>query len=276
MIGTCRLCLSIGVQLQRSHLLSAAIYRVLRDNKRIANPNPIVLSPEGRVQTSKQQWAHLLCRSCEAILSREGEDWIFRYGMKNDDRFLLADILRAIKPSVGTPTEHTRLYESVLVPEINADAITHFAVGMFWKASIYGWNTDGSVPVNLRGQDEEFRRFLLGQIGFPHKAVLAVMVREGGVIDKLTHTPAGIVGLETSTFQFPIPGFSFVLTLGENIPERISQYCIVRGLGRPLVTTVATEHFLFQQAQAAAVRAARPKVQSTRRKNPRKSDAGQG
>jgi hypothetical protein len=266
-IGTCRLCLEDGLELQRSHLLSAAVYRILRDEGQFANPNPVVITPEGRAQTSKQQRAHLLCRCCEAILSREGEDWIFRHGMKNDGSFPLADILRRAKPSVGAPTEHTRLYESLLIPEINAVAITHFAIGIFWKASIHGWNTDGSIPVNLAGYDEEFRHFLLGEAEFPRNTVLAVMVREGGAIDRLTHTPAGMAGAEMSTYQFPIPGFSFVLTLGKNIPERISQYCFVRGLGKPIVTTVAVEQFSFQQAQRAIARASKPTVRLRRRTN---------
>jgi hypothetical protein len=268
MIGTCKLCLKDGMELQRSHLLSVAIYRILRDDGRAANPNPVVITPEGRVQSSKQQRAHLLCRSCESILSREGEDWIFRHGMKNDGSFPLADVLRRSKPSVGTLREHTRLYESVLIPEINAAAITHFAIGIFWKASIHGWNTDGTIPVNLSGYDDEFRLFILGEADFPKDAVLAVMVREGGAIDRLTHTPAGIVGAQMSTYQFPIPGFSFVLTIGKNIPERTGQYCFVRGLGKPMVTTIAVEQFLFQQAQGAIARVQSSKIRPGRRNSP--------
>jgi hypothetical protein len=156
-------------------------------------------------------------------------------------------------------------YEAALIPEVNAAAITHFAIGIFWKASIYGWNTDGSIPVNLVGYDDQFRHFLLGEVEFPTDAVLAVMVREGGPIDRLTHTPFGSSGPEISTYQFPIPGFSFMLTLGKNIPERISQYCFVRGMGKPIVITVATEQFLFQQAQRAIERCQRPKARTHRR-----------
>ncbi len=122
MIGTCKLCLRDGVELQRSHLLSAAVYRILRDDGVAPNPHPVLITPEGRVQSTKQQWAHLLCRSCEALLSREGEDWVFRHCMKRDKSFPLAELLRRSRPSVGTPGEHTRLYESVLIPEINAAA----------------------------------------------------------------------------------------------------------------------------------------------------------
>ncbi len=265
MIGTCKLCLQDGVKLQRSHLLSAAIYRILRDDGVAPNPNPVIITPNGRMQSNQQQWAHLLCRSCEGVLSREGEDWVFRNGMKQDGRFPLADLLRRSRPSVGTLGEHTRLYEAALIPEINAAAITHFAIGIFWKASVYGWNTDGSIPVNLGGHGDPFRRFLLGEVEFPKDAVLAVLVREGGPIDRLTHTPFGSFGPEISTYQFPIPGFNFVLTLGKNISERISQYCFVRGVGKPIVITVATEQFLFQQAQRAIKRAQRPKVRSHQR-----------
>jgi hypothetical protein len=262
MIGKCRLCLRDGVGLQRSHLLSAAVYRILRDDQLARNPNPVIITPKGRMQSNQQQWAHLLCRCCEALLSREGEDWIFRHGMKRDGSFPLAEMLRRSRPSVGTLGEHTRLYEAALIPEINAAAITHFAIGTFWKASVYGWNTDGSIPVNLGGYGDRFRHFLLGEAKFPTDAVLAVLVREGGPIDRLTHTPAGSVGPEISTYQFPIPGFSFVLTIGKNISERISRYCFVRGAGRPIVITVATEQFLFQQAQRPIERAQRPEVRA--------------
>jgi hypothetical protein len=265
MIGTCKLCLRDGVELQRSHLLSAAVYRILRDDGVVPNPNPVLITPEGRMQSNQQQWAHLLCRSCEALLSREGEDWVFRHGMKRDGSFLLAELLRRSRPSVGTLGDHTRLYEAALIPEINAAAITHFAIGIFWKASVYGWNTDGSIPVNLGGYGDQFRRFLIGEAEFPKDAVLAVLVREGGPIDRLTHTPAGSVGPDISTYQFPIPGFSFVLTIGKKISERISQYCFIRGVGRPIVITVATEQFLFQQAQRAIERAKQPKVRAGRR-----------
>jgi hypothetical protein len=265
MIGKCKLCLGNEVELQRSHLLSAAVYRILRDDGVAPNPNPVLITPEGRVQSNQQQWAHLLCRSCEALLSREGEDWVFRHGMKQDGRFPLAELLRRSRPSVGALGEHTRLYEAALIPGINAAAITHFAIGIFWKAGVYGWNTDGSIPVNLAGYGDRFRRFLLGEAEFPKNAVLAVFVREGGPIDRLTHTPAGSAGPDISTYQFPIPGFSFVLTIGKNISERISQYCFVRGVGRPIIITVATEQFLFQQAQAAIERAQRVKARTRRR-----------
>ena len=258
MIGTCRLCLKAGVELERSHLLSAAVYRILRDDGKVPNANPFLITPEGSVQSSKQQWAFLLCEPCEAILSREAEDWIFRHGMKADGNFPLADVLRKVRPSVGTLADHTRLYEGILIPEINSHAITHFAIGIFWKASVYEWNTDKTIPVNLLGYQDEFRRFLLGEAVFPQDAVLTVLVREAGAIDRLTHTPFGSVGAVTATYQFPIPGFSFVLTIGKNIPQRISQYCFVRGLGSPIVTTVAVEEFLFHQAQRAVNRARTP------------------
>ena len=92
-----------------------------------------------------------------------------------------------------------------------------------------------------------------------------MLVPEGGTIDRLTHTPVGSAAPDISTYQFPIPGFSFVLTIGKNISERISQYCFVRGVGRPIVMIVATEQFLFQQAQRFIERAQRPKARTHRR-----------
>jgi hypothetical protein len=47
----------------------------------------------------------------------------------------------------------------------------------------------------------------LGSADFPKDAVLAVMVREGGAINRLTHTPVGIAGAQMNSYRL------FVLTL---------------------------------------------------------------
>jgi hypothetical protein len=112
MIGTCKLCFRDGVELQRSHLLSAAVYRILRDDGVAPNPNLVLITPEGRVQSNQQQWAHLLCRSCEALLSREGEDWVFRHSMKQDGSFVLAELLRRSTASFLKILDRPPLHQS--------------------------------------------------------------------------------------------------------------------------------------------------------------------
>jgi hypothetical protein len=200
-------------------------------------------------RSSKQQRTYLLCRPCELILSKNGENWFFRNGMKADGRFRLADVLRKAHSSVGTLADNTRLYEAALIPEINSLAIAHFATGIFWKASVHGWNDDGRVPVSLFGYADQFRRFLLGEREFPQSAVLTVVVRERGLLDRLTYAPAGFSKGATSSYRFPIPGFNFMLTVGKKIPQRTSQYCFVRGVGKPIVVTSTLETFLMQEAQ---------------------------
>jgi hypothetical protein len=249
MLGKCKLCLKEDVDLQKSHLLSQAIYKTLRGENGPKNPNPYQISREGSVQSSKQQRTHLLCRPCEAILSKNGENWFFRNGMKADGRFPLADVLRKAQPSVGTLADNTRLYEAGLIPEIDSLAMSHFATGIFWKASVHGWNDDGRVPVNLFGYADQFRRFLLGEREFPQNAVLTVVVRERGLLDRLTYAPAGSSKGATSSYRFPIPGFNFMLTIGSKIPQRTSQYCFVRGVGKPIVVTSTLDTFLMQEAQ---------------------------
>ena len=69
---TCKLCLKSVVKLEDSHFLSAGIYRRLRDLT-AKNPNPMLLTPKGAVQTSKQITTPLLCSECEQRFSKHGE-----------------------------------------------------------------------------------------------------------------------------------------------------------------------------------------------------------
>src|SRR5277367_373103 len=72
-IGKCKLCLREGVSIQRSHFLPAGVYRILRDDQ-AKNPNPWLLTEKAAYQTSWQMKAWLLCRDCEQLLSKKGED----------------------------------------------------------------------------------------------------------------------------------------------------------------------------------------------------------
>jgi len=60
----CALCLKTRT-LQRSHLIGKVIYALNRDD----DNDPVMMTPERTIITSRQMWQHLLCRDCEQLIS---------------------------------------------------------------------------------------------------------------------------------------------------------------------------------------------------------------
>ena len=253
MVGKCRLCLRENVELKLSHYISAAVYRTLRGAAAPGmNPDPFHVTQGKSFQTSKQDRAHLLCSECELRFSKNGEDWFFKNTLQKSGKFRLLETLSAGPASVYQQGVPTILYEADLFPSVNADAITYFAASVFWRGSIYGWNHDGSVPVNLHGYADQFRRYLLGERGFPERASLMAVVRPpGSPVDKVTYGPVGSSRGGNSYYRFPVPGFSFMLLIGPKLSEREKRYCLVRGVGRPLVVTTIPDEHIFREARTA-------------------------
>jgi hypothetical protein len=105
------------------------------------------------------------------------------------------------------------------------------------------------VPVNLYSYKEQFRRFLMGDLPFPKSASLWVIVRDGKEISQLTYTPSGRSRFGMTMYRFTIPGFLFMLSVGTKIPERLRQYCLLRGAGNPVVQTTCAEPWLMVEAR---------------------------
>lgn len=147
-IGQCRLCLRCDVELQESHFLPKGIYRILRDDGH-PNPNPFLVTGSARVQTSWQMKANLLCEACEGRFCKNGEDWVLRSCLKKDGSFRLAAWLAARAPDISAAGAATRIYFAANIPEIDIAALSYFSASIFWRASIHGWNSDGSIPVEL-------------------------------------------------------------------------------------------------------------------------------
>lgn len=252
MLGKCKLCLREAVELRLSHYISAAVYRTLRGNDAPGmNPDPFHVTKSASFQSSKQDRAHLLCAECELRFSNGGENWFFRHSLKKDGTFKLLDTLMAGPASVWQEGVPTILYEADRFPGINADALVYFAASVFWRGSIHGWNNDGSVPVNLHGYADQFRRYLLGEREFPKGAALMAVVRPPSLVDRVTYGPTGRARGRKSCYRFPLPGFSFMLLMGPNLTEQDKRYCLVRGLGRPLVVTSIPDEHIFKEVRTA-------------------------
>ena len=247
MIGKCKLCLQDGVDLQKSHLHPAAIYGSMRGDPDNGNPNPWLITHHGAVQTSRQECAHLLCSECEQRFSRCGESWVLANGLKSDGTFPLAAILSSKRPADSDPrTTTTKLYYASEIEEVDIAKLTYFAASMFWRASVYPWRTDRTVPVKLGPYAEDFRLFLMGARGFPANAALSVLVREGNEIKHFTHEPLSEKISSVFTHRYAMPGFLFLLFVGKEIPETHRNTCFVRGNNNPLYVSAVMEQYFMK------------------------------
>jgi hypothetical protein len=147
-----------------------------------------------------------------------------------NDRFLLYEILRKTPPDAVEGD--VAIYGAARNPEINVARIVHFAMGIFWKASVHPWKKGRTEPrIELGPYSEKLRMFLRGETPFPEETVLTVGVQRADVkfitfIDPYRGSAAG-----HRNFVFHVPGMQFVLAVGKTIDAGLRQCCI---LGNPL------------------------------------------
>lgn len=226
--AACGLCREVR-PLCRSHLLPRAFYRLLRGNgAENPNPNPHFLTREFDQQIPSQAADYLLCDVCEQMFRRNGEDWVLRHCYRGRGIFRLHPFLANAQPAVKTDT--TSAYETVRIPEINADALAYFGASVFWRAAARNWHIQRQhiMATNLGVEyQEQLRRFLLGLSGFPRLAVMIVMVSQSP--EPVLAAMFPIVFRQDGYFhhRFHIPGIGFHLFLGRQIPERFTRLCLV-------------------------------------------------
>jgi len=135
--------------------------RALYDLCRAPDSEPVFVSSELMVQTSRQTQDHLLCEGCDTSLSTNGEDWLLPKLATLNDRFLLYEILRKVPPDAVEGD--IAIYAAARNPEINVARIVHFAMGIFWKASVHPWKKGRTEPrIELGPYSEKLRMFLRG------------------------------------------------------------------------------------------------------------------
>ncbi len=228
------MCLKKNCDLQKSHLCPSSALKRLR-NFECSNPNPMWSTSKFALQTSNQTQDYLLCWDCEQRLRSNGEDWVMENCWHRNGRFPLQQALEASKPELLT--QYARLYRACDIPAIRIDQLSYFAASVFWRASVHNWRT-GKFRGNTKGMlgpyEEEFRKYLMGETGFPEHAALwvAVTVSKGldiaaGVFEPATSRPDPTCKVH----KFFLLGISFMLYVGKTIDARYKTFCFVRGWG---------------------------------------------
>jgi hypothetical protein len=155
--GICKLC-EKDSNLQNSHLIPASVYKRLQ-SRTAPNPNPVLIKPGTAFQTSRQTTTYLLCSVCENVLNSKGEKQVLPLLAKEDLTFPLYDLIIKVPPDCVL--EKIVAYAAARNPEIPVQALTHFALGTFWKASVHHWHgNDTNLQINLGPCEKSIRLFV--------------------------------------------------------------------------------------------------------------------
>ncbi len=243
--GKCKLCLKDG-ELQESHLLPAAVYKMCRpESGEITDPVGIRNDPKTKTlrvfQSSRQITGYVLCSDCEQILNIKGEDWVLPQ-LSTLQGFPLYDKLTTVKPEIVD--EDMSAYASIRVPDIRTDSLTHFAMGIFWKAGVNDWQTGhGALRLKLGPYQDEMRSFLLDGL-FPRHAWLMISIVPPSLPTISAYMPYTSKADGYTFHSFYVPGIEFMLTLGKRTPDFLRATCIVSNPLRPILVGAFTAQFI--------------------------------
>lgn len=233
-MSLCKLCKQ-DRELRDSHFLPAAVYALLRTPGDL-NPNPVLITKNVSLTTSKQIKDYVLCAECEERFNKLGETWVLA-NMARPEGFLMQDAVAATKPIEAN--ESFAYYSGAAIPAIDMDALVYFALSVFWRASVHNWkNVSGYMEgIDLGPFEETIRRFLLGD-KFPPDTVVLVSVWPTKSVLPAAYTPRRGKAPGCHCFNFLIPGLEFKLLTGKGIPDNLRAMCSYASPGKMLYSAM--------------------------------------
>ena len=220
-VGICKLCLR-EKELQRSHLLPKALYKMAGD---LVAATPLI-----SVATSRQILDYVLCKECEQRFNANGEGWVMRHVFLSNGRFPLLEKLEQCPPEQCR--ESIKLYSAAKRGGIDTMSLGYFALSVLWRASVHDWtflgNKTSSVP--LGPYEEVLRKYLLGVTPFPTKAVVKITACTDRPSQEGFSEPTTVVMRRRQPYHsygFLARGIHFWISLGGTIPLEVRQLCCV-------------------------------------------------
>ena len=181
-MSRCGLCLQDRV-LKKSHLMPKSLYKVTMNFFSEPAKDFVAISMEegSSWYTNNQIKTPFLCGTCENLLSKEGEKTVCGECYRGDGKFILRD---KVKKASAISTEGDKRWINPIkeTTDINSDAYLYFGASVIWRSSAGKWpDLIGKRRGSLGNKyQEELRRFLLGETGFPSKIYLLVSVDGDG------------------------------------------------------------------------------------------------
>jgi hypothetical protein len=192
-----------------------------------------MVTPKVVMSSSRELQHPLLCEECDGSLSRDGENWVLPLLATIDQSFPMFELLKRSPPDVGD--EDAEGYAAARNPEIDIAKLTHFALGVFWKASVHSWSGSRADPqIELGPYREELRKFLRGEGPFPKYMSLTVGVLPPPVTQISFCQPYLGSAKDYHLFIFYVPGIAFALAVGKGIGD-VKENCFYSNPLHPIV-----------------------------------------
>jgi len=218
--GKCKMCLQ-DKPLVSSHLMPAALY----DYCRMGEHSPLRVGGGIVLPTDRQTQDFLLCKDCEDVLNRGGETWVNDKLATREKTFPLYDILVQRAPDFDE--DGFAVYFTAKNPHLKAVKLTHFALGIFWKASVHAWSgTRTESLIELGPYSDKVRMWLRGENQFPNYVYLVAVVARPERAQPFMTEPYEGERSGWRTFNFCVPGLAFMLNVGKTVDEALRALCI--------------------------------------------------
>jgi hypothetical protein len=253
-LGICKLCLKQR-PLCKSHLIPKGVYALCRA-RTSKNPNPLLITHKLSMQTSRQLKTPLLCFDCEQLLRAKGEDWVIPQLAHIGGPFPLGDTLAASAPLFAERDVIAYLLQTI--PNVRLNELVHFAMAIFWKASVHSWVEKPGKPWLLLGpHGEDLRKFILGKAVFPAEMALSLTVLPNPVALISFHYPYKTIGPDPTCHLY-VSGLNFILWMGPNIPAVTAQGSLHRPPHLALVVDIRDAIIKkFRDARQSAMKSTR-------------------
>lgn len=214
-IGKCAVCLETK-ELQDSHFISKALYRIARKRG-----GAVVKTPQLFLGTDAQVRDRLLCRDCEQLFSKNGEDYVMRLVKQDAGVFPLLEMLSKQTP-IATGPNNGDVFSA---PEVGIDVgkIAYYGLSMFWRAAVHVWTSlKGQTISSNLAQDhlEAIRRYLHGEVGWPAEIVLQVTVCTDSISQDTVQAPTDWENDKYKGASMVVFGIFFMLVSGVTPGDR--------------------------------------------------------
>ncbi len=217
-IGECKLCNNVKL-LCDSHYMPKRLYALLRAWQ-LKNPNPVTGVGGELKQMSDQYRGHVFCHDCEDLLNKNGEKWVLANIPKDyGSEFPLHAAINRLTPKAAG--KNYVLCDVTGEQGFNVKQLVYFGISVFWRGGVHVWKTSTgqrAPSVDLYGEEESMRRFLLGDASLPDTVVLTLDVWPYKKVLQMLYPvlPNHLGGCPR--YWFYVPGLLYALYLGNNIP----------------------------------------------------------
>jgi hypothetical protein len=247
----CQLCNEVK-QVVKSHLMPAALHEFCSP----PGGHPIAITPEIIIESDRQLQDYLFCGVCEDVFNKGGESWVLPLLARLDRPFPLYDML--VRHAPDQVDGDARLYAAAKNPEIRADKLIHFAMGIFFKAAVHPWSGSRTEPwIDLGPYAESVRTFLLGETAFPGRMCLTVAVLPPPVRAIEFCNPYRDSTPGHFHYRFHACGVQFMLDVGRAVTKEIREGCFASNPLHPIIVAdfTSTLQLPFREAFATTRKA---------------------